>query len=302
MRWWFAVMVVFGSAVARAQLVAVDTIPLDRLRLPVDSNGFMATEGTQVLANLTPTVALVANYGRDPLLVRGPNDEVAKALIPTRVGTSLLMGIGVLHHFSIALELPFAFQFADADADVAFAGLGDVRITPKATLLTQAHHGIGVALLSSLTIPTATGSYLGEANRSFSLWPEVVVDRSFGMVEVAAHFGYRLRQPVQYATRYPLFPELSYGAAVGFDMEQWLPLRASLEVFGATADRNPFGLLSDDANANRAQNPLEALLGVRWSTPIAGLIIDGGVGVGLLGGLGTPVFRALLGARYTVGT
>ncbi|MCP4499721.1 MAG: hypothetical protein GY822_07135 [Deltaproteobacteria bacterium] len=225
------------------------------------------------------------------------------------------------------------------DGALAGVGLGDIRLIPKVQVLNEEDHFVNLAFLAHLSLPTASGlsfssddglgfdyggSFLGNGPLGFGLKPEVAVSANPYGLRVAANFGWRLRPTVDYLGRIPITPEFTYRAGVGYDVGQWIPaftmvpsvweykakqpLLIYFEVFGATADRDPFGVVtafsdvSDDdkplSNQTlRLANAAEWSMGTRWNF-YEGWNLEGGVGSGIMPGFGTPDLRMWAGVRY----
>jgi len=222
---------------------------------------------------------------------------------------------------------------------LAGIGLGDVRVVPKVRLLREDKHFVNVALLAHLSLPTASGisfteesglgfnygeSFLGNGPLGFALKPELAVSANPLGIRLAGNLGWRLRPTINYLDRYPITPEFTYRVGVGYDIGQWIPaftmipsvweynakqqLLVYAEVFGATADRDPFGVVTaltgptgDEAlTANqtiRLANAAEWSVGSRWNF-YKGWHLEGAVGSGMLPGFGTPDLRLWGGVRY----
>jgi outer membrane protein OmpA-like peptidoglycan-associated protein len=215
-------------------------------------------------------------------------------------------------------DIPANLQAAVGVADgLATIGVGDVRLAPKVRLLREDRHGVSLALIPTVTLPTAGGlrfgdevgfadgsDYLGEGKGAVAFIPELALSTNVGGLRPAVNVAYRLRQPTRLFDTFPIDPEFVYRAGLGYDFATTAPALSSLlvfgEVFGATSERNPFGLLDDsDPDAIRLQNPVEVAVGARWYSPF-GVAFEGGVGTGLRPGFGTPDFRAFAGARLII--
>ena len=224
------------------------------------------------------------------------------------------------HGAQVGGDVPPELQAALGVQDgLAAIGVGDIRLVPKIRLLREDQHGISLAIIPTVTLPTAGGirfnesgpqyqyggDYLGEGPGLFAFIPELAVSTNIGGFRPAVNLAYRLRQPVRLFNDFEIQPEIVYRAGLGYDVAHAVKSLSSLlifaEIFGATADRNPFGLVDQNADPDqvRLQNPLEALIGARYRLPI-GMSIEGGIGTGLRAGYGSPDLRAFLGVRYSV--
>ncbi len=309
---------------------ASTSLPLDRFRTPIDDKGLGVTEGGAVPGHLAFQGGLVLNYALNPLVLRDQDNNVVAALVAHRVGVDLLFTIGLFEYISLGVELPLTAQQGGAIPEAlrsviaedksAGLGIGDLRLVPKVRLLREDVHFVSLALMPMITLPTSGGlafddnespafrwgaNYLGEGDGVFAFIPEVAASTNFVGVRVAANLGYRLRQPTLFLGAFPVEPELVYRLGVGYDLGEFIKeieaLLLSIEIFGATSDSNPFGLVDPaaDPDAVRLQNPLEFLISGRWRVG-GGVLVEGGLGGGLRAGFGSPDLRLYAGVRYGV--
>ena len=327
-----AAVVLCASQAALAQAEpSSTTVPLDRFRAPIDDKGLGVTEGGAIPGHLAFQAGLVLNYALNPLVLRNENNEVISAIVAHRLIGDAMFTIGLFEYFSLGIDVPLTLAQVGGDVPpelqaalgvqdgLAAIGVGDIRLVPKIRLLREDQHGISLAIIPTVTLPTAGGirfnesgpqyqyggDYLGEGPGLFAFIPELAVSTNIGGFRPAVNLAYRLRQPVRLFNDFEIQPEIVYRAGLGYDVAHAVKSLSSLlifaEIFGATADRNPFGLVDQNADPDqvRLQNPLEALIGARYRLPI-GMSIEGGIGTGLRAGYGSPDLRAFLGVRYSV--
>ena len=309
---------------------AANTVPLDRFRTTIDDKGLGTTEGGAIPGHLAFQTGLVLNYALNPLVLRDDTGAVVAPIVGHRLIGDALFTIGLFDYVSVGVDLPLTLlqlggevpenlQDAVGVANgLAGIGVGDLRLIPKFRVLREDVHGVSLSIIPTITLPTAGGlrfnpegpqyeyggDYLGEGPGAFAFIPEVAVSTNIGGLRPAANLAYRLRQPTRLFDTFAVHPEIVYRLGLGYDLATVIKDVKSLlifaEVFGATADRNPFGLIdSSNPDEVRLQNPMEALVGARWLTPV-GLSLEGGIGTGLRAGFGSPDLRAFLGVRYGV--
>lgn len=317
-----------GAAVAQGEPAAT-TVPLDRFRAPIDDRGLGTTEGGDIPGHLGVQGGLILNHAINPLVLRGADGAIVAPIVAHRLTGDLLFTIGLFDAVSVGVDVPLMLLQLGGDVPVdlneavgvssglSIIGVGDVRLVPKVRLLREDRHGVSLALIPTVTLPTAGGlrlgdapgfayggDFLGEGPGAVAFIPEVALSTNIGGLRPAANVAYRLRQPTRLFGTFPIDPELVYRVGVGHELATIAPALSSLlvfgEIFGATSDRNPFGLVDgDDVTLVRLQNPLEAMVGARWHSPI-GVAVEGGIGTGLRPGFGSPDVRAFLGARPIV--
>ena len=307
------------------------TLPLDRFRTPIDDKGLGVTEGGAIPGHLAFQTGLVLNYALNPLVLRDDTGAVVAAIVAHKVSGDLLFTIGLFEYLSIGVDLPLTLLQLGGDVPdflqetvgvangLAGIGVGDLRLVPKVRLLREDVHFVSLALIPTITLPTAGGirfneggpefkyggDYLGEGPGAFAFIPEVALSTNIGGLRPAVNLAYRLRQPSSFLGTLQIHPELVYRLGLGYELAEYIDGVDGLllfgELFGATADRNPFGLFDPDADPDevRIQNPIEFLIGARWKAGL-GLTVEGGLGSGLRAGYGSPDLRLFAGVRYGV--
>jgi hypothetical protein len=316
----------FASAGVWAQSEeSTSSVPLDRFRPTIDDRGLLTTEGGDVVGHREVQGGVVLNHALNPLVLRDADDQVVASIVSHRLIADAMVVVGLLDVMSLGVALPLTLLQVGGDvpaevrdvvgADrLATIGVGDLRVVPKVRLLRHERHGVSVSVLPTITLPTASGvrfgdalrlvgggDFLGEGAGRLAFIPEVAVSSEFFGLRPALSVAYRLRTPSVLYDTFPIDPELVYRLGVGFDIGVTNALLAGGmvfgELFGATSDQNPFGLVdATDADQVRLHNPLEALIGVRWRL-FDSLVVDGGVSTGVRAGFGTPDLRVFVGLR-----
>jgi outer membrane protein OmpA-like peptidoglycan-associated protein len=314
-----------------AAQVSSSTIPLERFRAPSDVSGLGVTEGAGVVGHLAFQTGLIFNYALNPLVLRGADDSVVSAIVAHRLNADAQFTLGLFEYLSIGVDLPLTLlqlsgdvpadlkRAIGASSGLATIGVGDLRLTPKIRLLREDQHGVSLALIPAFTLPTSGGvrfndggasyayggDYLGEGAGAFAFIPELAVSTNIAGFRPALNLAYRLRQPTVLFNTFEIQPEFVYRLGLGYDVATIFDGLSSLlvfgELFGATADSNPFGLIDGSAASEsvRIQNHLEALAGARYALPM-GFSVEGGVGTGLRAGYGAPDLRVFAGVRWGI--
>ena len=312
------------------------TLPVERFRPAIDDKGLATTESGAIPSHLGFQTGLLLNYALNPLVIRDNNNVIVGSIVSHRVAGDALFTIGLFDYVSVGVDLPMTFlqlggqitnqALADATGvsqGLAGVGIGDLKLVPKVRILREDRHFISLAIIPALTLPTAGGlksnaagqvsydyggSYLGEGPGRFAFIPELAVSTNIQGFRLAGNLAYRLRQPVRFLGALDINPEFVYRAGVGYDLSTTAVKMNNLllfaEIFGATPDRNPFGLFTDQGNLiakvdARLTNPLEWAAGARYRV-WGGVNVEGGFGTGILPGYGSPDLRVFLGVRYGV--
>ena len=175
-----ALLALFLASGAMAQPKENPTFSGERLRLGIDRDAILDVEWAGVEANrLEYDVALLFAYALNPLVLNQREADGTTrrlgAIVAHRVTTSAVAAITILDWIELGGELPFLIvQGRDEIPGVnlgqlAGVGFGDMRLLAKFAVLEEHTAGIDVALIPTVTIPTALpqNAYLGEGFFTF---------------------------------------------------------------------------------------------------------------------------------------
>ena len=248
----------------------------------VDGRGFFGTNAASIHAPGEFGVGLVLHYARKQLLV--PSGANPGFQVTNRLSGNLILSLGLASWLELGLAVPVSLW---NENDVVFAGsqntagFGDIRFSPKLRLLNEQRHGVGLSLITMLTLPSGdTSAFLGQKNVRLS--PELVLEKGLGPMRLLVNFGAHLRETATYLNvevGHELFARVALTARVARSVE-----------LGAE-------LLSTLGGDRVAGNPLEALFGARffggdkWQMWL-------GAGPGLTRAYGSPAVRVLAGLVY----
>lgn len=166
--------------------------------------------------------------------------------------------------------------------------LGDVVLGGRMRLLGKPRLGEApygaLAIQVGVTLPVAhwtspTSHLTGESG--VMVTPEVLAEVGGRKVRVTANAGARVRSREE-LEHFTVGPELTWGLGLGVPLVHGLEL--DVETYGATALGSNF--------MNRGSTPVEAIGGLRWRGG-TGWTAALGAGPGLVGGYGSPDFRAV---------
>ena len=281
----------------------VSTFPVERFRPAMNREGLLDVEWGAVGEPFSFDVALWFGYAHEPLvLYESMGDQRVKSgtIVAHRLGANLVGAVVVHSRIELGLDLPLILYQSAGDGvppgsitttELATAGVGDLRFAPKAQLLVSEDHFFDLAILASISFPTASASDSYFGDDGISMIPELVVSRAFNGFQLALNLGYRWR-PEARLLDLDVGPELLYRLGVGYDFDHHdeLPFELALTANGATSTDDFFG----DAN----ENPLELLFGVAYQ-PVDPWTATVGTGTGLISGFGSPVYRFFAGVAYS---
>ncbi len=291
-------------------------IDLQTFRPAMDSRGFITVNASQVLGDRELSFGLVTNWGKGLLRFEdgARSYEVEHMLSPTLVG-ALGLRLGKLE-LEFGAAVPFTIMSGDRGPDYdggtaddpndddsySFEGqgLGNVALHAKLRLLNTSRGArVGVALVASAYLPTATAqdSWLGDGG----VTPQaiVVADRELGNLKLAVSGGLRLRlggdhRFVDSATD-ALVPATGSAIEVGASLPFGAAIAYALvpQKFDLVAE-----LIGEAPLSGENYLPLEALAGIKVYLARNSFLMIG-AGAGLLPSRGgNPDARAFLGIVF----
>jgi outer membrane protein OmpA-like peptidoglycan-associated protein len=235
------------------------------------------------------------NYSSNPLVLYNREDERVAGAVTRQATVHLLGSVGLWDFLDIGLDLPLIVHQAGeslpetaAPTILHSAGFGDLRIVPKAQLVTFRSESLGAEFTGAAAVevflPTGNGG--GLRGDDMRIGPRLALNATFsGGQHFGANLGYLHRSPRQ-------FGDLRVAGAAGWSVYGETPvadkLRLTGELFGQVGSAGP----------GRMHAPLEALLGAKATT--FGLEVLGAVGVGVGRSYGTPDWRALVSVQFPV--
>ncbi len=182
-------------------------------RQALDSKGFFATNGTEVLGGHDISVGLVLDYGRSLLRVADRGQDDAQLINHSFQGTfSLNYGIG--NRLAVGATLPVNLMSGTEQVDKAsppqptqlpggpsqwFTGqpdsqtLGFVALHAKLRLL-RVDRGLGLAFSTQVGAPITDAPRNAGADPGFWVWPQAIAEKRFGssgQFKAGANAGFR---------------------------------------------------------------------------------------------------------------
>jgi outer membrane protein OmpA-like peptidoglycan-associated protein len=255
----------------------------------------VVTDVAQRSSQWNYSAQLLIHYALNPLVWRYPDNSASIAVGHQLMG-HVMAHVSFLSWLSVGIDLPVSLAFIPVDLrDLSPAppvtALGDLKLAIKATFLDQFKHGINMGIAADIAFPTSGGrAYIG--SNTISGYPRLIVSRRFsGVFELALNLGARLRVGREVINNF-VASQLSYNVMA----RAILPWRAGPtsyevtgELWGLTSAVRPF--------QREGENALEWLVSARVGF-FDNVYLTAGVGGGLIGGYGSPDFRALLGVAW----
>ncbi len=267
-----------------------------------NGTGGIGIDGADLLEPMTPYVGITFDLGSDLLtkqyIDQETGDLVRESIVPYQFITHVAAGFGILPWLDLGLTFPVAAiqqgDFGGPDQAIPGQTPGDLGFTPRFRALDSAANPdlpLSLSLAVPITLPTGDETaYMG--HQGVTVTPRLLAGKQYDKLWWGVSLGYKLRKQGQYVYAgfkpVELKNELEAGAAVRY--QAFGDLHAILEIQGSTA-------FIQDASYDE---PLEARVGVAMLDK-QGLSATVGLGFGLTGGYGTPLWRGVATISYTFG-
>lgn len=288
-------LVTLTAAAASARAQGLDG---ERFAPAAGAAGGFFVERPVVPGHLGYGLGLFLHFADDSLVLRDRVSGAERAkLLDAALSADLLASLGLFDWLELALHLPVRLIYqgdaalVDGGALAAGAGMGDLRLVPKMTLLHEGDERGGFVLGAALPVTLPTGSATAlRGSGGLTVEPRLLALAYGARWYLAGSLGLRVRdRKGDHAPGNELTFGLAGTMSPGVEGD-WLDLQ--LELVG--------GFLPGLAGRALANLPLELLGGaifrpaLRWS-------IYAGAGAGISNGIAVPDWRLIAGVRYTVG-
>jgi OOP family OmpA-OmpF porin len=235
-------------------------------------------------------LGLLLHYARD-LLRAGATlagDPLEKR-VTHRMTATVFASLGITRWFELGAALPASFVNhveSPASGVTHSPGMGMLRFVPKFRLLREVEHGVGLALVTTLGVPSGgTSVFLGHDGVFFS--PALLLERAVGPVRFLLNVGGTVRETARFLAL-TQGSDLFLRFGIGWRARDRLELGTELLV--TTQASSPFG-------SSSAASPVEVLLGAKY-------FLGGkaqlwlGAGPGLTNAPAAPSVRVIAGFVY----
>lgn len=297
---------VLATSVAGAQDSAIENeFSVQRFHPAPGPRNFINTSGARQDGEMAFSAGFLANYAYKPFVViscaseddcdEGSPERDDIPVIENLVTADLLGSFTPIPRLQIGLRVPVTYAKGqgltpEGDADfgggISSTGLGDMELEGKYRFYGDVEAPFVVGGAAFLTAPlgtaTAEGAYIGSSTVTGGL--RAIADGRSGPVAYALNLGGVFSGSGRVGTT-KLGSEFQYGVAGSYAVSPVFQVMA--EGFGSTR-----------FTANRGENALEALLGIRILPMNGALAISAGAGTGVIEGVGVPKIRAFLGVMY----
>ena len=273
----------------------------------------MVVEGSSLPEAHVWTTSLVANYGKNPLIVDGVG------IVEDRLTLDLMASYSLFQWVDIGVALPLNLVNEGSflgGADNPFGleefnsfSLGDVRIAPKVRILHRGEDDQGFGLAFDAVFALPTGDANAFVSDAFSVQPTLIADYKSEGLHLAVNVGGRFRSAAQRIPTegvfvkdendepYTVGQEFTYGIGASYRI-------VGEENAGVIVRGVNFDMMVELHGATTSFTPvttnLEGLLSGRVSLPDIGLSFTLGGGSGWLPGYGNMKFRLFAGVGFSM--
>jgi outer membrane protein OmpA-like peptidoglycan-associated protein len=262
--------------------------PGNRLEPALGRNAGIVQESARLGPTGTSRLGVRLHHAHEPLVAIDDNGSTAARILGPLTMLEVHGSVALYERVLIGAALPFSVYAEGDEVNLPGASgqpdspaLGDLRLVFALALVPRREHGFGFTLAIPVTAPTgSTADHVGEDGVVYA--PRLGVEGAVGAALLAANVGYRGR-PSQRVLDAVIDDELIFGASVAVEGPRGLVGEVAFD--GGTGTAQPF------EGAGRTR--LEALGRARIDA-LPALSVGLGGGLGLLEGVGTPAWRALV--------
>ncbi len=286
------VMLLGGATAARAQR----NVDIERFRPAPDADGLLSMPSSRAPGHLRLSAAWWTSYAKDPLEL----DD--RALVGERIGTNLVLQLGIGGRASIDLDLPLVlYQRANTTglmgssidgSAIDGAAAGDPRLRVRYRVYGEPSDregrpdGFGLAVAGTVSVGVGAGDqFAGEEQVTTNL--ELISDFRLAGAGAGIVLGWRSRPQDRVLPGVTLRDELHWGFGFAMPLPSEPRLQGLFEVRGQHDARRI---------ASKSRLYVEGNIGARFSTEQVSL--TAAVGTGFTDGVGTPAVRALFAIAY----
>jgi parallel beta-helix repeat protein len=252
--------------------------------MPSQQGNFVTLSSGRTFPRGVWEVGMLFNYANDPLVLQDADGERVRSVVAGQFVGNVLGSISIIDPLELAFDLPLVLA-SQGDGAIGGAGIGDLRVLGKFSFLDQTPTGFGLAVLLDMRLPTGSRPEFRGGELRFE--PVVAADYLFARgIRVGANLGYAIR-PAATLLDVGVDDTLTWGVAVDVPItERW---NVVPEIYGASS------ILADGVNV--AEHPVELLVAGRYGL-IDRLMLEAGIGTGIVKGFGAPDYRLFFGATY----
>ena len=302
-----ALIVAGGASAALAQSLPVESFRFELFEAaPSQGLNVLNVGQSRVVGHLGLSAQLLTHYQSKPVTLVNVRDnkQVIDAVVGSQIIGELAVDFGLFDRVSLGLALPVIFAQSGDDqgiigrpgVQVSGAGLGDVRVLPKVSLLSPEQEGFGLYLEVPLHLPTGKADGFA-TDEGVGVGATVGADyRTSGGLLVAVNAGYTFRPERR-------FLNYTAGSSLRWALGLRVPTVGALSVVGSLWGSHQLSEAVDPIDPSRPSSTnigtaLEALGGLELAISDA-VVLGAGAGGALVHAVGTPNVRAYFTVGYT---
>ncbi len=261
-------------------------IDAQRFKPSIGLNGMVVTDTSETLDPLDFGGFLYLHYDKDPFVKKGSDGSEEKLLGNVFYGDAVFT-MGVIRKLEIGLVLPFSL-YSSSDSSVSNVSkfsLGDIRLGIKYAIPGMMVKNLGMGFKLNIYVPTGDKESFNSSD-GINIQPGFLINYRLDKVLFAFNMSYMMKLSDAEMDDVNLNDELGFKLGGKYFVSD--DIEAVLELFGAFQVASPFN--------KKEETPLELLASANYY--LGNIKLNGGVSAGLVSGVGTPLFRILVGAGY----
>jgi OOP family OmpA-OmpF porin len=249
---------------------------------------FFGVQSPYVYKDLRPSFVLIGDYAHAPLVLRRRDGDEVGRIVEDQMLLHANASIAVAQRVLFHVNVPFAVLNSGESptagtqtfASPSGVALGDIRLGARLRLFGEFRDPIGVAIATSVWVPTGDrDAYVGEGRAR--VLPSLIAGGRIADVIWSTSLGFALR-PERRVLDTPSQNEATFGGGVAL-LTADDKLQIGPEIYGTTAVGNGRSMFG------RSTTSAELLLGVKYRPGPWVVGLAGGPGLGVA--LGTPDVR-----------
>ncbi|MBU1220309.1 thrombospondin type 3 repeat-containing protein [Myxococcota bacterium] len=298
----FRNFIVFMAVMLYAQLSAAqapqsDSLDVLTLRPAVGRGPFLYTSSLHMPAHMEYGAMMVFGFGMDPFVIynmEGNNIGDVRAKLVSMIGMAELGGyLGLFDKYLVGLSVPVGFVQGNKvdDEGLETEGLnpmawGDVTLHAKARFYKQNAINAGLDLRIGLPTGKYSDNFTGESGPTAALRALFMYDAGKFGAAVEAGFLFRLSasDSAFFNDKFEQGNQIVYGAGA------WYQVIEKLKITAEITGRSGFSGAKHD-------HPVEGGIGAGYEVA-NGITVHAGFNMGVVAGVGTPLFRGIIGVKW----
>ncbi len=275
-----------------SKLIFANNFDSQRLKISLGINEMISTQTSNIMKPYDFSALMYFNYASNPFTLNEeikikPKETKTKEtqIIKNVVYSNLMFSIALLNFMELGIDIPLSLYSKGIDPttkkELNKFNLGDIRTAVKFKFLNKKHIGLGLVI--NTYIPSG-GKF--NSNGGLKLQLALINDIKIKKYTFAFNLGYKFKSNDYKYSQIELKDEIFYSLGNKFSINKNIDLL--LELYGAFQVSRPF--------KHKEETPLETLLGANFY--IGKFKITPAIALGLVSGIGTPSYRAVLGFGY----